>query len=411
MITMKNVNGGVTAPKGYCASGVCAGIRGKHSKNDMAAIICETEAVSAGMYTKNKVKAAPVVWDSEVTGGEQKIKAVIINSGIANAATGKEGYENTMHTAEIAAECLGAKKEQILVCSTGVIGMQLEMDIIEKGAKSLFEKYGRGEEWSDAAATAIMTTDTAKKEIAVETEIGGKTVTIGAMCKGSGMIHPNLGTMLGFITTDAVVSKPVLQKALRECVEKTFNMVSIDGDTSTNDTVLLLANGLAENADIKENSDEYKIFKEALMYVCTFLARKIAEDGEGATKLLTVNVNNAVSYEDAVVISKSVACSSLTKSAVFGNDANWGRIICAMGYSGGEFNPDICDVSISSEKGEVCLVKNGLGAGYSEQEATEIFKAPEVVISVDLKQGEHSATAWGCDLTYDYIKINADYRS
>ena len=408
---MNIIDGGVTSPKGFSASGICAGIRGKHSKNDMAVIITEKEAVSAGMYTTNKVKAAPVVWDSEVTESDNKVKAVIVNSGIANACTGKEGYDNTKKMAEITASKLDTVKEKILVCSTGVIGMQLEMDVIEKGAEKLFEKYGSGRDFDNQAATAIMTTDTAKKEIALTVEIGGKTITFGAMCKGSGMIHPNLGTMLGFITTDASVEKELLQKALKECVVKTFNMVSVDGDTSTNDTVLLLANGMAENSVINEENEEYVIFKEALMYVCTYLARKIAEDGEGATKLLTVNIKNAVTYEDAVLMSKAVACSSLTKSAVFGNDANWGRIICAMGYSGGKFNPDICDISISSEKGEIVLVKNGLGAGFDEEKATDIFKAPEVIISVDLKEGTEEATAWGCDLTFDYVKINADYRS
>ncbi len=408
---MKITDGGITSPLGYKASGVCAGIRGKHTKNDMAAIIMEKEAVSAGMYTKNKVKAAPVVWDKLVTDGEKGVKAVVINSGIANASTGKQGYENTVRTAEMAAKVIGAEKEQIIVSSTGVIGMQLEMDIIEKGINMLFADYGRGGDWDDAAATAIMTTDTAKKEISAEIEIGGKTVTFGGMCKGSGMIHPNLGTMLCYITTDAAISKPLLQKALRNCVEKTFNMVSVDGDTSTNDTVVIFANGMAENEIIDSEGEAYFVFEEALMKLCTYLARKIAEDGEGATKLMTVKVENALTYEDAVAISKSVACSSLTKSAVFGNDANWGRIICAMGYSDGNFNPDICDIKISSDKGEVLLVENGLGTGYSEEKATEIFKADEVIISINLKEGNGSATAWGCDLTYDYVKINADYRS
>ncbi len=408
---MNIIQGGVTTPKGYLASGICAGIRGKHTKNDMAAIIVEKDAVSAGMYTKNKVKAAPVLWDNMVTDRNEGVKAVIINSGIANACTGEEGYNNTKRTAELAAEILSASKEQVLVCSTGVIGMQLEMDIIEKGVKELFVDYGRGDEYNNKAATAIMTTDTKKKEIAVEFEIDGKKVYIGAMCKGSGMIHPNLGTMLGFITTDINIEKKVLQKALKECVEKTFNMVSVDGDTSTNDTVLVLANGMAENELISEDNANYVVFKDALMYVCTYLAKRIAEDGEGATKLLTVTVKNAETYNDAVLISKSVACSSLTKSAVFGNDANWGRIICAMGYSDGKFNPDICDISIISENGETMLVKNGLGAGYDEAFATEIFKAPEVTILIDLKEGSEEATAYGCDLTYDYVKINADYRS
>lgn len=408
---MNVIDGGVTSPKGFLASGICAGIRGKHSKNDMAAIITENEAVSAGMYTNNKVKAAPVLWDKKVTDSNHKVKAVIVNSGIANACTGNEGYENAVRMAEITAEKLGTSKEKVLVCSTGVIGMQLEMDIIEKGADKLFNEYGNGRDYDNEASTAIMTTDTAKKEIALNVSIGEKTVTFGAMCKGSGMIHPNLGTMLGFITTDADIEKSLLQKALRECVEKTFNMVSVDGDTSTNDTVLVLANGMAGNNTIKEENEDYIIFKDSLMYVCTYLARRIAEDGEGATKLLTVCVKNAKTYKDAVAISKSVACSSLTKSAVFGNDANWGRIICAMGYSDGEFNPDICDIKIVSDKGEILLVKNGLGAGYDEDTATEIFKAPEVIISIDLKDGKEEATAWGCDLTFDYVKINADYRS
>jgi len=408
---MKIIEGGITTPKGFKAAGVCAGIRGKHSKNDMAMVVCEGGAVTAGMFTKNKVKAAPVVRDARLVGEKKLCRAILINSGIANACTGEEGMANAEECARLAGSSLGFSSDEVLVCSTGVIGMQLEMDIMKKGIEALSKLPKEGRDADIAAATAIMTTDTRKKEICVQTEIDGKTVTVSGMCKGSGMIHPNLGTMLGFITTDAAISVEMLDKAIRTAVPKTFNMVSIDGDTSTNDTVLLLASGCAENEKIESENEDYEKFLEAVTFAATYLAKRIAEDGEGATKLLEVNVKNAVTYDDAVIISKSVACSSLTKSAAFGCDANWGRIICAMGYSGGSFNPDICDISIKSEKGETALVINGTGAGFDEDKATEILSAAEIAINIDLKEGNSSATAWGCDLTYDYVKINADYRS
>lgn len=408
---MKIIDGGITSPKGFKAAGICAGIRGKHSKNDMALVICETGAVTAGMFTTNKVKAAPVVRDAEIVKKYEKAKAILINSGIANACTGEEGMANADKCAALVAENLGISAGEVLVCSTGVIGMQLEMDIMEAGISKIVKLPVCGREADIAAATAIMTTDTKKKEICIETEIGGKKITVSGMCKGSGMIHPNLGTMLGFITTDCAITKEMLDKAIRCAVPKTFNMVSIDGDTSTNDTVLLLASGCAENAEIAAEGKDFDAFLEAVNEVCTYLAKRIAEDGEGATKLLEVNVKNAVTYEDAVLISKSVACSSLTKSAAFGCDANWGRIICAMGYSGGSFKPEICDISIKSEKGETALVINGTGSGFDEEEATSILSAAEIAINIDLKDGKETATAWGCDLTYDYVKINADYRS
>ena len=407
---MKIIEGGVTAAKGFQAAAAAAEIKYKN-RTDMAMIYSEKPCVAAGTFTTNVVKAAPVKWDQEVVYHHPHAQAVICNSGIANACTGQEGYGYCKATAEAAAEILGIPADSVLVASTGVIGMQVPIDRIVNGVRAMAPKLQPTEEAGTEAAKAIMTTDTVKKEVAVQVEIGGKTVTIGGMCKGSGMIHPNMCTMLGFVTTDVSITKELLQEALSEDVKDTYNMVSVDGDTSTNDTVLLLANGMAENPEITEKDDNYKIFKDALNYINTALAKKIAGDGEGATALFEVKVIGAESKEQTVTLSKSVVTSSLTKAAIYGHDANWGRILCAMGYSGAKFDPEKVDLYFESRAGKLKIIENGVSTGYSEEEATKILSEDEVTAIADIKMGTCSATAWGCDLTYDYIKINADYRS
>ena len=407
---MKQIPGGVTAAKGFEAAGVEAGIKYKN-RMDMAIVYSQVPCKAAGTFTTNVVKAAPVKWDQKVVYEHGYAQAVIINAGVANACTGAEGYGYCLDTAKAAAKAFGISEESVLVASTGVIGMQLPMDKILAGVEMLSKAKGDSLEHGTLASKAIMTTDTVNKEIAVEVELGGKTVTIGGMCKGSGMIHPNMCTMLGFVTTDVNISKELLLKALQEDVKDTYNMVSVDGDTSTNDTVLLLANGLAGNAEITEENEDYKTFCEALNVVNTFLARKIAGDGEGATALFEVKVVNAASKEDAVILSKSVVTSSLTKAAIYGHDANWGRILCALGYSGVQFDPEKVDLYFESAAGKLKIIENGVSTGYSEEVATKILSEEEVTAIADMKMGEYSATAWGCDLTYDYVKINADYRS
>ena len=407
---MKQIPGGVTAAKGFEAAGVEAGIKYKN-RMDMALVYSQVPCKAAGTFTTNVVKAAPVKWDYKVVHESEYAQAVIINAGVANACTGAEGYGYCLDTAKAAAKTFGIPEESVLVASTGVIGMQLPMDKILAGVEKLAEAKGDSLDHGTLASKAIMTTDTVNKEIAVEFEVGGKTATIGGMCKGSGMIHPNMCTMLGFVTTDVNISKELLLKALQENVNDTYNMVSVDGDTSTNDTVLLLANGLAGNAEITEENEDYKAFCEALNVVNTFLARKIAGDGEGATALFEVKVVNAASKEEAVILSKSVVTSSLTKAAIYGHDANWGRILCALGYSGVQFDPEKVDLYFESAAGKLKIIENGVSTGYSEEIATKILSEEEVTAIADMKMGDASATAWGCDLTYDYVKINADYRS
>lgn len=407
---MKSITGGVTAAKGFQAAAAAAEIKYK-GRTDMAMIYSEAPCVAAGTFTTNVVKAAPVKWDQDVVYHHAHAQAVICNSGIANACTGAEGYGYCKETADAAAEILGIPADSVLVASTGVIGMQVPIDRIKNGVKMMAPILSGTIEAGTEAAKAIMTTDTVKKEVAVQVEIGGKTVTIGGMCKGSGMIHPNMCTMLGFVTTDANISKKMLQEALSEDVKDTYNMVSVDGDTSTNDTVLLLANGMAGNPEITEKNADYEVFKKALNFVNTTLAKKIAGDGEGATALFEVKIIGAESKEQAVTLSKSVVTSSLTKAAIYGHDANWGRILCAMGYSGAQFDPEKVDLYFESKAGKIKIIENGVSTGYSEEEATKILSEEEVTTIADVKMGEFSATAWGCDLTYDYVKINADYRS
>ena len=407
---MKQIPGGVTAAKGFEAAGVEAGIKYKN-RMDMALVYSEVPCKAAGTFTTNVVKAAPVKWDYKVVHESEYAQAVIINAGVANACTGAEGYGYCLDTAKSAGKAFGIPEESVLVASTGVIGMQLPMDKILAGVEKLAEAKGGSLEHGTLASKAIMTTDTVNKEIAVEFEVGGKTAVIGGMCKGSGMIHPNMCTMLGFVTTDVNISKELLLKALQKNVKDTYNMVSVDGDTSTNDTVLLLANGMAGNPEITEENEDYKAFCEALNVVNTFLARKIAGDGEGATALFEVKVINAASKEEAVILSKSVVTSSLTKAAIYGHDANWGRILCALGYSGVQFDPEKVDLYFESAAGKLKIIENGVSTGYSEEAATKILSEEEVTAIADMKMGEACATAWGCDLTYDYVKINADYRS
>ncbi|MGI5946017.1 MAG: bifunctional glutamate N-acetyltransferase/amino-acid acetyltransferase ArgJ [Lachnospiraceae bacterium] len=407
---MKIIEGGITAAKGFYAASAAAGIK-YQNRQDMALIYSESPCVSAGTFTTNLVKAAPVKWDkNQVTSGASA-RAVVVNAGIANACTGAEGMEYCKETAEAAAKALHIPEDSVLVASTGVIGMQLPMDKITAGIEKMAPVLSSTKEAGTNAAKAIMTTDTKKKEVAVEIVLGGKTVTIGGMCKGSGMIHPNMCTMLSFVSTDAAISKELLQEALREDIKDTYNMISVDGDTSTNDTVLLLANGQAGNPVITEKNEDYQEFCKALNYVNETLAKKMAGDGEGCTALFEVKVVGAESKEQAVTLSKSIITSSLTKAAIFGHDANWGRILCAMGYSGAQFDPEQVDLYFESSAGTLKIIENGVALPYSEEQATEILSQPEVTAIADIKMGDASATAWGCDLTFDYVKINADYRS
>ena len=407
---MQKIEGGVTAAKGFEAAAAAAGIKYK-DRTDMALIYSEKPCKVAGTFTTNVVKAAPVKWDRNVVDSGAKSQAVIVNSGIANACTGEEGMRYCEETAKEAAKALGVDADGVLVGSTGVIGMQLPIEKLAAGVKQMAPELDGSLEAGNLAAKAIMTTDTVEKEAAVQVEIGGKTVTVGGMCKGSGMIHPNMCTMLSFVTTDVNISKELLQEALSESVKDTYNMVSVDGDTSTNDTVLLLAGGMAGNPEITEKNEDYEKFCQALNYVNTTLAKKIAGDGEGATALFEVKIIGAESKEQAVTLSKSVVSSSLTKAAIYGHDANWGRILCAMGYSGAKFDPEKVDLYFESRAGKIKIMENGVSTGYSEEEATKILSENEVTAIADVKMGDASATAWGCDLTYDYVKINADYRS
>lgn len=407
---MKKIDGGVTSAKGFKAAGMAVGIK-KGNQKDMALIWSEVPCAAAGTFTINVVKAAPVKWDQQLVCHQPYAQAVICNSGVANACTGELGASYCEEMAKTASAALGIEKEAVLVASTGVIGQQLPMDAITAGINGLVPLLSETAKAGTLAAQAIMTTDTVKKETAVQITLNGKTVTVGGMCKGSGMIHPNMCTMLGFITTDAAISKSLLQEALSEVIQDTFNMVSVDGDTSTNDTVLLLANGLAGNSEIIEKGEDYQEFKTALQEVATYLAKSIAADGEGATALFEVKVIGAESKEQAVCLSKSIVTSSLTKAAIYGHDANWGRILCAMGYSGAQFDPEKVDLFFESAAGRLQIIADGVAVDYSEEEATQILSEKEVTAIADVKMGNFEATAWGCDLTYDYVKINADYRS
>ena len=407
---MEKIKGGVTAAKGFEASSTAAGIKYK-DRTDMALIYSQVPCEAAGTFTTNVVKAAPVKWDRQVVDSGKKAQAVIVNSGIANACTGAEGFGYCKDTAEAAAKYLSVDAEGVLIGSTGVIGKQMPIDKLTAGIEILAGKKNDSIENGTEAAKAIMTTDTHEKELAVTIQVGGKTVTIGGMAKGSGMIHPNMCTMLAFVTTDAVITKEALQKALSEDVVDTYNMISVDGDTSTNDTALVLANGMAENPMIEYGTEDYQTFKAALYEINEYLAKQIAGDGEGATALFEVKVKGAESVKAAKVLAKSIACSNLTKTAIAGHDANWGRIVCAMGYSGAQFDPEKVDLFFESKAGKIQIAEDGVALDFSEEKATEILSQPEVTAIADVKMGDAEATAWGCDLTHGYIEINADYRS
>lgn len=407
---MKIIDGGVTAAAGFEAAGVEAGIKYRNRK-DMALVYSAAPCTAAGVFTSNVVKAAPVRWDKEVVEHSACVQAVVVNSGIANAATGRQGYECCRQTAEKAAGLFGISPDAVLVASTGVIGSPLPMERVLDGVEKLAACKAATFEAGTMAAEAIMTTDTISKQAAVQIEIGGRTVTIGGMCKGSGMIHPQMCTMLGFITTDTAISKELLQEALRENVADTFNMISVDGDTSTNDTLVVLANGMAGNEEIREKNDDYYRFKEALNHIDTTLAKMMAGDGEGATALFETKVIHAATKQDARVLSRSVISSNLCKAAIYGHDANFGRFLCALGYSGVQFDPDKIELYFENGEKSILIFKDGAAASYSEEEASQVLASPEVRVLVDMHMGEAEASAWGCDLSYDYVKINADYRS
>ena len=407
---MKIIEGGVTAAAGFEAAGVEADIKYKNRK-DMSLVYSRVPCRAAGVFTGNVVKAAPVLWDREIVAHSPYAQAVVVNAGIANACTGKQGYECCRQTARKAAEELGISEDAVLVASTGVIGWQLPVDKIAAGVEKLVRAKSDTKEAGQAAVEAMMTTDTKPKQAAVQIEIGGKTVTLGGMCKGSGMIHPNMCTMLGFVTTDAAISKELLQEALREDVVDTFNMISVDGDTSTNDTLIVLANGMAGNPEIVCKDEEYHKFKEALRYIDTTLAKKMAGDGEGATALFETKVIHAASKQDARILSKAVIGSSLCKAAIFGHDANFGRFLCALGYSGVQFDPEKIELYFENEEKSILIYRDGTAVDYSEEEATQVLASPAVRVLVDMHMGDAEAAAWGCDLSYDYVKINADYRS
>ncbi len=407
---MEIIKGTITTPKGFKAAGNFVGL--KKEKKDLALILSEKPSIASGCFTQNIVKAAPVLWDIErVKTNNDKIKGIVINSGNANACTGTQGIKDVESTAEIFADLADCKKENVLACSTGVIGVNLPMDTLIKGIKDTFPLLSNSYESGKAASEAIITTDTFTKNICVEIELSGKKATIGGMAKGSGMINPNMATMLCFITTDVNISKKMLDKALNECITDTFNMICVDGDTSTNDTVLVLANGMAENPEITDENDDYKIFKEALFHINKTLAIACARDGEGATKLMEVNISGVKTKSDARKIANSVVSSNLFKAALFGADANWGRVLCAMGYSGADFNPNLVTITFKSKQGEIILIDNGTPIVFDEEKASKILKETDIYINITLKEGTESATAWGCDLTYDYVKINGDYRS
>ena len=407
---MRKFKGNVTTPKGFSATGIYAGIRKK--KKDIALVYSETDCVAGATFTTNRVKAAPVMWDMELlTNGKAK-HAVVLNSGIANACMGQQGKDDNLAMANAVAEALSCSADQVFTASTGVIGQPMPMDIITKGIAAAAKELGSEEEDGQKAAEAIMTTDTVSKTVACAfTAEDDIEVLLGGMSKGSGMIHPNMATMLSVVTTDINIDEKLLQEAVSEVVKDTFNMISVDRDTSTNDTFIVLANGLAGNAKITTKNKVYEDFVLALFLVCKDLAMKMAKDGEGATKLLEVKVRHARTKEDAVKMAKSVISSNLVKAAFYGSDANWGRVLCAMGYSGAEFDPEKVDIYLQNGDDRFLLVKNGMAIDYSEEEATKLLSMEQMTFRINCNDGYEKATAWGCDLTYDYVKINGDYRS
>lgn len=401
--------GGVTTPTGFKTGGINCGIK-KSGKNDLAMIVSEVPGATSIMTTTNVVKAAPILWCNKVMSNPYK-QAVVVNSGNANACTGQKGEEAVAATANKAATVLGLQPEDVLIASTGVIGVILPVEKILYGIETLGPKLGNSQEDGDIAANTILTTDTIKKTIAVEVEIGGKSVKIGGMAKGSGMIHPNMATMLSFVTTDAKIEPVLLDKLLKETTVDTYNMISVDGDTSTNDMVTVIANGMAGNQPLQESTPDYELFKEAFIYVHKTLAKKIIRDGEGASKFVEVEVHGTKTKDDARKLAKSVITSSLVKTALFGEDANWGRVLCALGYSGADFDPLKVSLVFSSQAGMITLLNDGAPIAFDEDEAKKVLSETDIYIAVEMEEGDEKAVAWGCDLSYDYVKINGDYRS
>ncbi len=406
---MNIIDGGITASSGFSAAGIFCGI--KKRKKDLALVVSDRPCTAAGAFTTNVVKAAPVVWDQAIIATEPTVQAIVINSGNANACTAAQGDEDCKSMARLSGEALGLKAEQVLVCSTGVIGVPLPMERIEEGVAAIAKVLASDRQAASDAAEAICTTDTFTKEVAVSLTIDGVTVHIGGMAKGSGMIHPNMATMLSFITTDATIEKDVLQSLLGSSIVDSYNMISVDGDTSTNDTVLVLANGASGCAPLSASHPDWQRFADAFTYVHTALAKLIVRDGEGAGKFLEVIVEGAEDTATARTLARSIISSNLVKTAFFGSDANWGRILCAMGYSGASFNPLAVDLFFISEKGRVQVVENGVPLPFDERLARAILMEREVVTRAILKDGDGEATAWGCDLSYEYVRINGEYRS
>ena len=407
---LKFIDGGVCAAQGFQAAGIHVGVKTHANwKKDVALIVSDVDCAASAVFTKNVVKAAPIHVD-KVHLADGKARAIIANSGNANACA-PHGEENAIKMCQAAAKAIGCKPEDVLVSSTGVIGQTLNVKVIEDGMPELYGALAASAEASDAAAHAIMTTDTEKKEVAVETTVGGKTVRMGGIAKGSGMIHPNMGTMLCFLTTDCAISPQMIKTALLETVQVSFNRISVDGDTSTNDSCIVLANGLAGNAVITEKGEDYAAFLEALQALCTELAKKMASDGEGAKHLITCTVKDAADEAQAETISKSVISSTLTKAAIFGADANWGRVLCAMGYSGADFDPEKVDVHFTSAAGDIAVCEKGRGLDFDEELAKKILTEHDIEINITMGEGDAACTCWGCDITYDYIKINGDYRT
>ena len=407
---MEQITGGITAATGFMAASCEANIK-YSGRTDMAMVYSKEPCECAGTFTTNVVKAACVQWDMRIVESGKPMHAVVVNSGIANACTGQEGFDACEATARAVTDSLGVAYDSVAVASTGVIGMQLPVDKLVAGVKAMSKTLDSSLVAGTDASKAIMTTDTVNKEIAVTFTVGDKKVTLGGMSKGSGMIHPNMCTMLAFLTTDIAIDKKLMQEALREVVKDTFNMITVDGDTSTNDTLLIMANGLAGNEKIVDKDENYDKFKEALFFVCEFLARKMASDGEGATKLFEAKVVNAKSKEDARTLSKAIVGSNLSKAAIYGCDANFGRFLCAMGYSGAQFDQNDVELFFESKAGRMQVFDKGTPLDFDEEFAVRIMKEDEVTVFVDMHEGDAQATAWGCDLTYDYVKINADYRS
>ncbi len=403
----KDIDGGVCAPLGFQASGIHCGIRKNKSKKDLSLIVSDVMCHCASTYTQNKVKGAPIYVTQQHL-KNLEAKAIICNSGNANTCN-PNGKEIADKICQLCGQALGIDSDDIVVASTGVIGQPLSIEPFENYMEQLVQSLST--QGSSDACEGIMTTDTVKKEYAVELKIGDKICHIGAIAKGSGMIHPNMATMLAFVTSDVAINKEMLNEVIHEVVDDTFNMVSVDGDTSTNDMLTLMCNGLAQNQEITQKDENYYVFKEALMYICTKLSKAIAKDGEGATKLLTCTVLHGQTLKDAKVVAKSVITSSLFKAAMFGQDANWGRILCAIGYSPAQYDIQKIDVDLKSIKGKIRVCENGGGYPFSEEKAAQILSEDEIEVIVDLHDGEFEAVAWGCDLTYDYVKINGDYRT